>query len=83
MKPEGEGAAYNNQRSSSQKFPKLNDVPTNVLQENLRIDILKFLRSTEHVDLLYADTSSIWARYSLYLRRYCYILEQPRNILSH
>ena len=39
MKPEGRGAAYNNQRSSSQKFPKLNDVPTNVLQENLRTEI--------------------------------------------
>ena len=31
---------------------------------------------------IYMDRSSIWVRYSLYLRRYCYILEQPRNILS-
>ena len=32
---------------------------------------------------IYMDRSSIWVRYSIYLHRYCYILEQPSNILSH
>ena len=44
MKAGGRDTACSKQRSS-QKFPKLNDVPTNVLQEKLRTDILKFLRT--------------------------------------
>ena len=34
-----EGSATCSKQRFSQKFPKLNDVPTNVLRENLRTEI--------------------------------------------
>ena len=62
MKAEG-SAACSKQRFS-QKFPKLNDVPTNVLQENLRTEnptniLQKGLRAEIPISFIYMDRSSI------------------------